>query len=172
MIKPPSLQSTYTLVWSGDPALDLPEAPPDATDEQRAKIDSERTRLLRIARQTGNWPIRAGEQPTAFTFRNLSHNEFAWVQGESNRRQLGASEINNLFFLIAITGIANFGDIKVHRSRVASVEGSKESIWLANGDVLDKLHVALANVEDGAAMLVNECVGEIVRRARGIPDPL
>lgn len=174
MIKPVSLQSTYTLVWSQDPALDLPEPPPDANDEQKAEVAKERERLLRVARQTGNWqPItKPGEQPTFFHFDCLSHNEFAWAQGEASRRQLGDLEINNLLFLVAIRRIENFGDVKIERKQVGRIEGTKDSIWLASAAVLDKIHAALRSIEDGANILVAEFVVEIIRRARGSIDPL
>lgn len=180
MIKPSSLQSTFVLVWSLDPSLSLPEHIDDpALDEAanasaRKENDKERERLLRIARQTGNWAAvtKPGEVPTFFSFGHLSHNETSWLDGEVQRRQLGGLEATNLVFLTALHKIENFGDIKVERRRVAHIDGTKEHIWQASPAVLDKLHAALNNIEDGVQLLIAEFVVEINRRARGQLDPL
>lgn len=179
MIKPPSLQSTYTLVWSNDPALELPvhaDDPALSADDNAAasaETDKERARLLRVARATGNWSAitKPGEQPTVFHFQNLSRSEWSWAEGEINRRRLGALESNDLMFLIALRRIDNF-DCKVERYRASEIEGTRDHIWMTKPSVVDKLHAALANVEDGATMLIAEFVAEIVRRARGQLDPL
>jgi hypothetical protein len=172
VIRPASLQSSYSLVWSRDPALSLEwyEDSPTLTDEQnaeaRAKVDKERERLLRVARQTGNWQplLKPGEAPTAFTFRQLGHNDLAWVQGEADRSRLGQLEINDVFFLLAIESISNFGTVEVKRHK-----GQK----LANAKVLDELSAALNGVTpDGCALLVAEFVDHIIGRARGAVDPL
>lgn len=182
MIKPVSLQGNYTMVWSLDPSLDLPEYADDpqlddaANKLAREKVERERARLLRIARQTGNWTeiTKPGEHPTYFTFGHLTHNEFSWIGGEIQRKGMGGHEANDLFFLVAIRQIENFGDVKVGRHRAAQIEGTRDHIWKASPDVLDKLHAALssAGLRDGAALMLEEFVQEIVRRARGEIDPL
>ncbi len=180
MIKAPSVQSKYTLVWSKDPALELPEHvdDPALTAEEnetaRKRVDENRERLLKTARLTGDWtPItRPGERPTFFTFDHMSHTEFSWVEGEAARRQLGPLEINDLFFLVAIRDITNFGDFKLERRRAAQIDGTREHVWMATPKVLDHLQRALSEIEDGARSLVNEFVIEIIRRARGVIDPL
>lgn len=180
MIKPPSLQSTYTLVWSHDPALLLPEHvdDPALSEKQNAeakdKADKERARLLRIARQTGDWQaiVKPNEAPTFFSFGHLSHNEMSWIEGEASRRSLGGLEVANLIFLVALRSIENFGDVKVERRRVAQIEGTKEHVWSASPTILDKLHAALSTIEDGVQHLIGEFNAEILKRARGQVDPL
>lgn len=172
MIRPASLQSSYSLVWSRDPALDLPWYEDDASltaeqnAEARAKVDETRERLLRNARQTGNWQAitKPGEQPTMFTFRQLGHNDLAWVQGEASRSQLGELEVNDLFFLLAIESITNFGTAEVKRPHKSKLAQSK---------ILDELAAALNSViPDGCALLVSEFVEHVIARARGAIDPL
>lgn len=115
MIKPPSLQTTYTLVWSKDPALDLPE------DEQ------ERERKLRNAQLTGNWHelIKQGQQPTVFHFRNLSRSDLNWVVGETQMssehgRPLSSLESDDLMLRLALQSIDNLPGVTIKHGRVGS----------------------------------------------------
>jgi hypothetical protein len=172
VIKPASLQHPYSLIWSRDPSLalewyvDVETLTDEQNAEARAKIDKERDRLFRVARQTSNWSsiTKPGEQPTTFTFRQLGHNDLAWVQGEAGRNQLGQLEINDLFFLLAIESVSNFGAVEVKRSK-----GSK----LADAKILNEISTALNSViADGCALLVAEFVEHIIARARGAIDPL
>ncbi len=108
MIKPPSIQSDYSLVWSGDPALNLPDVGP------------ERDRVLQVARETGRWEdlILPGQQPTVFHFRKLPKSTFDWVIGEHQhssvfKRPLSQMEGYSLFFRAALKSIDNWGSHKV-----------------------------------------------------------
>ncbi len=172
MIKPASLQSSYSLVWSRDPALSLEwyEDSPTLTAEQnaeaRAKVDAERSRLLRIARQTGNWNAitKPGELPTIFTFRQLGHNDLSWIQGETLRNGYSISEFNDLCFLLAIESVHNFGSVEVKRQHKQK---------LADAKILNEISGALNSIiADGCALLVAEFVDHISSKARGAVDPL
>lgn len=168
MLKPASLQSSYTLAWSLDPSIQLPTVPDGADDATKEKIETERRRLLRNARQTGAWQAitAPGETPTFFTFRQLSHSHLAWVHGEAQRRGLGQLEINDLFFLLALEKVDNFGTVQVKRSK-------HDGKMMADAAILDELSRALNGViPDGCALLVAEFVEQIVERARGAVDPL
>lgn len=108
MIKAPSVASEYSLVYSGDPALDLPEDP------------AERERVLEVARDTGNWQslIRAGEMPTLFHVRPLYGTLWDWFVGEVNRRSLVQVESAAFALRLALRRVENFGSYKVSHSKV------------------------------------------------------
>jgi hypothetical protein len=103
MLTAPSLQNEFSLVFSGDPALDLP------ADE------TERNEALKVARETGQWPLLAGQEPTLFKCRPLSGAPATWLIGESRRRQLSQQELFELAFRLALTGVTNLGSLKVKR---------------------------------------------------------
>jgi len=67
MLRPPSNQKTYKLFFSADPAI--VQIANDATKERQ----TEHERLLRVARETGDWSAITvpGEQPTTFSMRQL-----------------------------------------------------------------------------------------------------
>jgi hypothetical protein len=101
MLKPASTVHEYTLIFSGDPALSLPD------DE------AERERLLKHARRTGDWqPICTGS-------------EFDWFAGEVNRRNLVGPEMAALALRLAIKRIDNFGGHKVERAKVDGIALAK-----------------------------------------------
>jgi hypothetical protein len=116
MLRAPSLQFDYTLVFSGDPALSLPD-PATAPDDQRDAVTKERLRLLTVARETGAWGdiTISGEQPTIFRMRSI-HGELAWIQGESQRRRLTTPEVAELAFRCALKAIGNLGSTKVEHT--------------------------------------------------------
>lgn len=170
MIKLPSLQTGYTLVWSGDPALDLPTAPDDASDDERKAVAIERERLLRIARQTGNWPIRPGEQPTVFHFRNLSRSDLTWLTGETSystehtvngqSRPLSVHESNDLMLRLALEKVENLGTLQVKHARI----GSQKRV--ATPEVINAIHDA------GGSDILDEFVLIVSERATKQLDPL
>ena len=129
MIKPPSLIHEFSLVYSEDPALDLPSDP------------AERERALKVARETGKWPIREGQQPTMFHFRDLTREAIGWWRGECGHstalgRPLSDVEFNDLLVRIALRGIDNFGSLKVERKQVS------KGIHLVNRDVIEAIYEA------------------------------
>ena len=171
MIKLPSLQHSYSLVWSRDPALSLewyedsPDLAPEQNAEARAKVDNERARLLRVAQQTGNWQAitKPGEQPTAFTFRQIDERDVARIHGDAEREQLGELEIQHVFFLTAIESISNLPGVEVKRAR-----GSK----IADPKLIESLSALNHIITNGCTQLISEFVTVVIARARGAIDPL
>lgn len=116
MIKPPSTQGDYSLVWSGDPALNLPDVG-----------DPERERVLAEMRDTGKWDdrIRDGEKPTIFHVRRLPLDARNYVMGERENssefdgRKLSDDETGYLFLRVALRSIENWSGPKVRIARVS-----------------------------------------------------
>lgn len=112
MLAPPSLQNPYTLCFSGDSALDLPAAPADdaaATEALALK--------LKNARETGNWPIKAGETPTKFHFKPVGGSAVRWWFGESQRQSLSALEDIELMFRLALDSIDGLPGVAVQHDK-------------------------------------------------------
>jgi hypothetical protein len=156
LIKPPSLQSGYTLVWSQDPALDLPE---DAAERERA---------LHRAQLTGTWPIKSGHAPTTFHFRNLSRSDLNWIAGETTAstehgRPLVGVESDDLLVRLALDNVDNFGTVAVKHARV----GSQKKV--ATSETIDAIYEAVG--EHGSALLA-EFAQHIFKRAQHQLDPL
>lgn len=149
MIKPPSLQSDYSLIYSGDPALVLPE---DA---------DERARLLQQARETGNWTglIAQGQEPTLFTVAPLTGSAFAWLSGETRRRDLSQVESLSLALRLALRKVSGFGDHKVTLSK------TDEGYKIANVDIIDAIYAA------AGAEPVMELGAHIITKASESPSP-
>lgn len=152
MIKPPSLQKVYTLVFSGDPALDLPE---DAEEKALA---------LKNARETGNWPIRPGESPTLFHFDPVSH-LVPYIHGEVSRGKLIDEELAALVFRLALSKVDGFGDRKVEFERDEDghrvIAGSSMAMFYDVGRD--------AGLPDLGRQIVYELGGLVFARAR---DPI
>lgn len=134
MIKSPSLVNEFSLCFSGDPALSLPE------DE------TERERVLNEARLTGRWDslVKGNDQPTVFQFKNLTRTEFNWIAGESTRRNLHALEINDLVVRVALREVENFGKHKVRRVKV----NDEPAVWAATTDIIDAIHAEAGKAGD------------------------
>ncbi len=154
MIKPPSVQREYTLVWSGDPALSLPED------------DAERARVLSEARLTGNWSplIAEGQQPTMFHFKDLTRAEFGWWDGERghssrHNRPLGALEMCDLAIRLALRSVDNFGTHKVTRKQHGPV-------WLCDDSIINAI-----NDQAGTGPLI-EFADVVLERAANPIRPL
>lgn len=168
MIKSPSLQSEYTLVFSDDPALDLPQHAAGETDEQAKQVDADRTRILHNARLTGNWPILPGQVPTIFHFRNLEASDLTWLDGEresstEHGRRLSDGEFFVLAIRLALIRIDNFGN---HRVEFRPV-GSQRKV--ATSAIINALHR-----EAGAhgPRVISELAGHIIARGNNVLDPL
>lgn len=158
MIKVPSLQSEYSLIFSGDPALSLPD---DA---------EERSRVLRIAQQTGNWTAHVipGQVPTVFHFRNLEHTDIAWLDGEQqnsseHNRPLGTIEYLTLAVRLALRSVENFGTHKVEHKPL----GSQRKV--ATPAIVNAIHAAAGKL---GAELLTEFAVHIINRGSGQLDPL
>lgn len=169
MIKLPSLRDDYSVIFSGDPALDLPAVPTladDASDEQKAdakKIADERERLLKVARETGQWDslIKPGEKPTVFQMRHLSGSARDYLDGEVARKQLAPGEFASLVFRLAIKRIDNLGDIAVKHERMSGFS-------IASIDVIDRIR-AFPGIGDS---IVAEVGGVVAMRTYQPLDPL
>jgi hypothetical protein len=151
MIKPPSLHAEYTLIYSGDPALSLPE------DLE------ERARVLAEARETGKWDalIHGEEQPTLFTVRPLKGSEFDWWAGEVSRRKLVESEAAALALRLSLRKVDNFGS---HRVEFVQVEGHS----LARTGIIDAIYSEAGGEGRG---IVLELATAVIERAQTAPRP-
>lgn len=162
MIKPPSVLKSYTLIYSGDPALVLPPEPaePDPTGAPSA-----RARALELARDTGSWAqllAPGGEAPTLFEMRPLPGTAFDWWAAECRRRDLSQREAFTLILRLALRKVENFG---AHTVRVEDVDGQS----LALPDIIDAIYA-----EAGAhgADIIDELAKIVIARARPAPRPL
>lgn len=162
MLKAPSLQTGYTLVFSGDPALNLPAIPAalpsDASAEQVAERDAviaDRQNQLRVARETGRWDklCIAGERPTLFHLKPLSGSTYTWLASEADRRELRPAETMELALRLALDSIENLGAIKV------SFEKSEDGQRLVKRSVIDDLYAI--GIDAGDAELGRAVVQEL-----------
>jgi hypothetical protein len=151
MIKAPSLQNDYAFIFSGDPALALPEDP------------EQRKHALDVARETGNWQplLGQGDPPTVFTLRPLSGSVYDWWRGECARQRLISAEAATLLVRLAIVKVDNFGAHKVERVTVDGVSIAKVDIINA---IYDEAGGAGRNV-------ISELSDEVVDRATKAPRP-
>jgi hypothetical protein len=153
MLKPASTVHEYTLIFSGDPALSLPD------DE------AERERLLKHARRTGDWqPICTGE-PTVFHLVPLKGSEFDWFAGEVNRRNLVGPEMAALALRLAIKRIDNFGGHKVERAKV-------DGVALAKVETIDAIYSVDPDDPSVGRAIVTELGNHVIERATTKLDPL
>jgi hypothetical protein len=149
MIRPPSQQFEYTLVFSGDPALNLPT---DAAARDKA---------LEVARETGQWSpiLHSGEMPTTFTVRPISGALLDWLISEGRRRDLSTAELNVLSLRVALTKVDGFGDNRV----TTESAGHEGEFRIATVNIIDALYAI-----DGIGRAVVQELGDIVwRRACG-----
>jgi hypothetical protein len=153
VIKPPSLVHEYDLIYSGDPALALPE------DEK------EREHALTTARETGNWQalLIAGQEPTLFTLRPLTVDEYEWWGTLAQGMTVARSAM--LALRLALRKVQNFGAFKVEPT-------TEDGYRMAKKEIVD----ALLAVKDGTGAvigmsLVVELAGVVVDRARSAPSP-
>jgi hypothetical protein len=145
VIKPPSLVADYTLIYSGDPALNLPAD------------DAERERVLELARETGNWRdlLIEGDPPTLFQMRPLPGSVYDYWCGEVRRRELVDREAAALLFRLALTKIDNFGKLVVEHIKV---DGHR----IAKVDTLDQIYAALGGT---GSLVVAELANHVLHRS-------
>jgi hypothetical protein len=157
VIKAPSVQNEYSLIYSRDPALSLPD------DE------AERSRVLKVARETGDWSslVSDREQPTLFHFRNLSRTQLSWLFGEIGHsptlnRPLSPFEANDLTVRLALRGVDNFGRHKVEHTRYNGQQ-------IAKPEIIDAIH---AEAGEHGADIIDEFARLVAERASGQISPL
>lgn len=171
MLRPPSLQAGFDLVFSGDPALDLPDVPKldpaTATADELATRDhiaAERTQKLKVARERGNWAAitKPGQKPTVFKFEPVGGSAVRWWQGESERHRLTTMEDIELIFRLALVEVDCLGGFELKRDHSGKFP-------LVSVKSMDALYAAA----DGAgAALVMELGMLVVERALGGVPPL
>lgn len=151
MIKPPSQQFPYTLVYSGDPALNLPTDPDG--DEARTKLL--RAKALEVARDTGDWTalIHTGEVPTLFTVRPITGALLDWMMSEARRRESTAAEVHVFALRVALTKIDGFGDARVETAPA----GREGEFRIATMKIIDALYAV-----EGVGRDVVQELGSIV----------
>lgn len=126
MIRPPSNQKTYDEFWSRDPAfIQPPSAPTFAVDgdeladkaarEAHLQALRDHQRLVRNARETGDWSalLAGAEQPTRFIMRPLPGTLFRVIVDLVMSERVGEAESNMLMVRAALVGVANLGDVDV-----------------------------------------------------------
>lgn len=145
MLKTPSLLKDYAFIYSGDPALRLPD------DEK------EREHALTVARETGNWSaiLSGNEEPTVFHLAPLTGSQFDWLRGEVSRRGLVDVEQAALAVRLALRKVENFGTHKVER---AMEDGQR----LATTAIIDAIY---AEAGGQGRLVIIELFVEILRRA-------
>jgi len=173
MLRLPSLISEFPLCFSGDPALDLPIVPEladgaseEVVKERNAALE-EKTRKLRVARETGRWDqiTKSGQTPTIFRFIPVHGTKLTWMQGERVRRNLDWQEGLELAFRIAIKEIDNIGKLEL---AFEIIDGQR----LLKRECLDQLYDIgrdAGNPNLGRAVVL-ELGGFVVERAyQGVP---
>lgn len=170
MIKPPSLQREFTIIWSKDPALVPPPETPDENADEAALAAyklalTDYERRLKVARETGEWApmVREGHAPTAFHFMGLDREEGSWLYGESeyssiHKRPLTRPEQFNLIVRIGIRGIDNFGD---YSGRVVRNHLPNGGPLACSHDIINAIYAATD------ADCINEFAVELARRLHG-----
>jgi len=150
VIKAPSVQHEYSLIFSGDPALRLPAD------------SAEAARVLRIAQETGDWRSLTGDEtPTIFQFRNLSRTQLGWYEGERascswlNGRPLSGRESDDLIVRLALRGVTNFG---THKVTFQKINGQA----LACTDIIDAIH---DEARPQGEAVIGELAGIVAERA-------
>ena len=157
MIKPFSTQHEYTLVFSGDPSLSLPE---DAEEKALA---------LKNARDTGDWSkimSPSGDPPTRFHCAPISRSQRDWIIGEVSHsavldRPLSAVEMDALVIRVALRRVDGFGSHKVER-----VQYRPHGHWLAKPEILDAIH------DEAGQDVIPELAGAIWERTTNPIRPL
>jgi len=148
-IKAPSLQSDYSLIFSGDDALKLPE------DE------AEREHALTVARDTGRWDdlLVPGAKPTIFDVRPLTGSDFAHILGESHRLGWIALEECAYALRLALRKVTNLGEFKVEPVD----EGGRS---MASTNIINAIYAT-----GGGRAIVLELGHAVIRKAQNSPSP-
>lgn len=155
MIKPPSLIHDYTLIYSGDPALNLP------SDEE------ERDRALKTARETGKWDalLTGKEQPTIFHLRPIVGTALDYLIGQRERLQLTDAELAVLALRLALKRVENFGEHKV-----VHYKDKDHGVVLASTAIIDAIYTE-GGAEHGRK-IVGELGGLVIGKALEALGPL
>jgi len=123
----PSLQGTFSLVYSGDPALKpRPELKKDADgndipDPEIAKAQAEWDAVLKRCEERGDWKELTidGDNPTVFSFKlpKSAVERDAMLERLQTRsygsRTLSMTETFSLAFRSLVTGVSNLQDVEV-----------------------------------------------------------
>lgn len=107
MIKPLSVQRTYSLIWSGDPALSRPVQTEGQSDDDHAAVVEAFSRALSIARDTGDWRsvVAPGKRPVVYQMRQVKPSQFDWCEGTIHRLKLGGMEAQAMLFRLALSQV-------------------------------------------------------------------
>jgi len=148
-IKAPSLQSDYSLIFSGDDALKLPE---DETEREHA---------LTVARDTGRWDdlLVPGAKPTIFDVRPLTGSDFTRIIGTSHRLGWIALEECAYALRLALRKVTNLGDFKVEQ-----VE--EDGVMLASTNIINAIYAT-----GGGRSIVLELGQAVIKKAQHSPSP-
>jgi hypothetical protein len=111
MIRPPSLQKTFDLVWSGDPALNAPVRGDADSDAAWEATSAEWRERLRTARELGEWGdlIRPGQVPTRFTVKPVPGTINRLLQDDVAAGRLGHNELFAWMVRVTLVSIADMG---------------------------------------------------------------
>jgi hypothetical protein len=151
MLPPPSLQTEYALIYSGDSALTLP------ADE------TERANALRIARETGRWAAitLAGQEPTVFMFRPIHGVARTWMANAVRARQLGPDAVLELVFRLALVSVTGLPGVELKHERV-------DGLAILTLATMDQFY-SLGTGDQGRDVVIE--LGDIVltRTLQGVP---
>jgi hypothetical protein len=170
VFKPPSLQKEFVLVYSGDPALELPVVPDKVDGEteeaakQREELAAEVESKLRVASETGRWGeiVKSGQIPTFFHFRSIHDDALMWLLGEVTRRQLTEIESCELAFRLALVKIENFGTLRVEHEQIDDQKLAKKKSIRALYDIGCELDPPQAI----GRTIVLQLGAQVIKRAR------
>lgn len=125
-MRPPSLIKPRDEFFSGDPAFTpVPVAPElaDGGDEQEykralgeyIKAIAERDRLVKLARETGDWSALRieGKTPVKFVMRPLKSRAFNRLADMIIAREIGNVTAKELAFGVALAEVSGVGDVKL-----------------------------------------------------------
>jgi hypothetical protein len=172
MFTPASVKREVTLCSVFDEALDLPVVPDvdesTLTEEQlgaHKKLVERYEAAVRTARETQNWPVKDGEKPTYFKFREIQGPTLTWWQGECERRQFKQQESFELMFRLALTGLKNCPGVDLKFEK-------REGEQLVRRDALEPIYNIGRDVGRPALgrMIILELGGLVAARAvSGVP---
>jgi len=154
MFQPPSLQNEFSLVFSGDPALALPDDPDN------------RTAKLRVAQETGVWRelLKPNELPTLFRFRSIHGAPLTWLQAETARKQRNQEEGFELVFRLALRGVdnlANYQPTFVHQDGQRLLDHESLDFIYSLGRNLGMPLLGRSIVLELAAIVLNRAVSGV-----------
>jgi hypothetical protein len=158
MLAPPSLVHDYSLVFSGDPALDAPD---ERASEPEVREWQEK---LARARETGQWDslLKPGQEPTRFVMRQLTgsqRRELMDLLEDSSRG--GGMGKTAILFRAAVKRVDNLGatEVKHHRDPETGL-----SFKIATPEIVNVL-------DDISMAIVGELATEVARRLQGVTSP-